>query len=590
MSDIPKDAVEITAKRTRNAKHYKLADGRLLCRASAHSLHYLDAARNWVDIDTTVSEKLSVERAEYIAHVSPDQVAFTYQSRAGGYVRILLASIEGRPLKKHPLKIKPEREGNKVTWRDILPDLDIELRFFASGAEFFKILKGPRAPRSFAWEYRWKGKIPNINIQRKTRGHDKDGRVKRPVEIVNDVEEFADVDTAEQVVRVSEAYTGRAMVVNEKRVRSLQKSVKYPVVIDASISESITTGADDVEEDIVNTSIATGGSNIKIGYGALTTTYSTAVNQYAGGFRFQSLGIPTGSTVSSATLTLASTGTGPNTSGSWSFNVAADNVDNAAAWSAGNRPTQISKVGQVTLNVATSEGSPVSPHTANVTTAMQAILDRAGWSQNNNVRFGVEPGSGLSESQWLSIEALENAGTSEATLDVVYTVPVQTRQMVWNVQALATAARELVWNVNKIVSLDRELVWNVYVNMDAPVELGLSWDLRQLAGADLDVLWNVISTRDLVEGFAHIHGSKKPVLRSEDKRVDLRDQNLRIRLGKLEARVDAVEVMSLAAAKARPGRLYAVGEEERPKMPGKPAKSQDVALVYILSLAAEDGD
>jgi len=128
------------------------------------------------------------------------------------------------------------------------------------------------------------------------------------------------------------------------------------------------------------------------------------------------------------------------------------------------------------------------------------------------------------------------------------------------------------------------LIWNVYVSMNAPVDLGLQWDVRKAVGQDLSLLWNVASIGAPAQGAAHIHGPTKPVLGAKDKRIDLKGQDLRIQLGEITARVDAVEVLSLAAAKARPGKLYAVGEEQREKRPGKPAKSQDVALVYILSL------
>lgn len=144
-----------------------------------------------------------------------------------------------------------------------------------------------------------------------------------------------------------------------------------------SISVNISTGADDGNEYVT--------SSITYFY-----TYSATFAKvdfagffgtgHFGAFRFQSITVPQGATISSANLTfIKKTGSGFPV-----INIYGNNVNNSPAWGVANR------VKNITKTVATTVLDVVSATSVNnVTTIVQAIINRAGWVSGNAMAFGL---------------------------------------------------------------------------------------------------------------------------------------------------------------------------------------------------------
>lgn len=103
------------------------------------------------------------------------------------------------------------------------------------------------------------------------------------------------------------------------------------------------------------------------------------------GFRFQGVAVPQGATISSATLTLDTDDASSVTNVGRIFG---QDVDSAAAWA---NTTLLPKNMTRTTAFAALTGVPTTNGTAypiDVTSIVQEIVDRAGWSSGNNMAFG----------------------------------------------------------------------------------------------------------------------------------------------------------------------------------------------------------
>lgn len=166
----------------------------------------------------------------------------------------------------------------------------------------------------------------------------------------------------------------------------------------ATIQELIAASADDGYDD---------------NYGSWNST-NTRVFQggpYATGVRFQTVAIPQGASISSATLTFDRT---VSPAGSTWGSLFGDDVDDAAAWGPGSYPGNLTRT---SASVAVS-GSDPAAH--DVQSIVQEIVDRGGWSSGNNMRFaGNFVGNG-----YVTWRSYDSASSPEPTLDVTYVANV----------------------------------------------------------------------------------------------------------------------------------------------------------------------
>lgn len=281
-------------------------------------------------------------------------IGVTYQS-SRGQVTIKLLDHTGTPT----------ITGNTITW-DIAPDTKIQLVAKLQGVEFFKLINSPQGLHTFNWEITGNTEM----FLGMTEGKDAE---KRNLEVVSERTE------TNGKVLYSETITGRVSkrFDPKTRIKKYTNEITYPLKVDVAVNEVITVNNDDGQESLTYT-------NWNARTGANVTWYTgnfggTAI--YNGGVRFQTVAIPQGSTINSATLTInlvVEIGTPTAT-------IYGDDVDSAAAWSNTSRPSQITQ----TTASASFAPSGTGDKTIDVASIVQEIVNRAGWVSGNDMRFGV---------------------------------------------------------------------------------------------------------------------------------------------------------------------------------------------------------
>ena len=408
---IPTDTLgEDVSARTTFSKTYRLADGkrRLLCKPSA--VHYRDAAGAFQDVDLEgMGANLRLDTAPYTLQVTRNRIGMTYTSRATGEVLTCeLEAIGGVPVGQLPLVISPQRVGQDVRW-DALPGLTIALRCQPSGVSWIKRLADATVPRSFTWlvtrptglrgvllmsGLRGRENLPRADVPGRRRGW--------PLDLTKTEQVLSD-DGTTVTFRVTETWTGRVKVRG-----ALVDDPIFPVEFDPTFQEVIATNNDDGHDY--------GSGDYWIDGADTWSAGKYNADTFWGGVRFSSVGDgsgpASGATIDSATLTfdvVTETGTPL-------LDIYADNVDNAAAWSATSGPKNI------TETTAKADFDPVGTGSkvVTVTAIVQEIVNRAGWAQGQAMRFAIE-NTQPSGVNYIFVDAINDAAGAETLLDITYT-------------------------------------------------------------------------------------------------------------------------------------------------------------------------
>lgn len=155
---------------------------------------------------------------------------------------------------------------------------------------------------------------------------------------------------------------------------------------------------------------------------ALTTTTMWAGWYYGVqdiGLRWQSINIAQGATITSAKLSLYQT----EDNGTLVANIRGIDEDNTVTWVSSSRPSQRTKTSAtITANEANWNNWGVGNWIdIDITSVIQEIINRGGWSENNALAVVIEEASGGSEANNIRARAYEYSGnTSGAKLDIVY--------------------------------------------------------------------------------------------------------------------------------------------------------------------------
>lgn len=371
---------EIVEKRKLHSKTYDLGGGKRRLEVGRRPLHYDDGSGVLVDIDLAPRRDrghLLVDRAPFSLRIQEDVPRYLYTSRTGRYVEVTLMAQAVKPV-----------SGDTV-W-GIGANASYTLRPTPRGCLALLHLLDATAPR--VWEWRIVG---DRSLLAPITGTDARGqRLELLTTWIGDV------------LRVE--WTGRATSQVWLRRRGKEpiwtENVAYPVAIDPTVNENIVAGGDDVF------SVWNGGSFVLFqdAFSQIYCQIFSSIAYYAG-VRFQTIAIPSGSIVNSATLTLRGTAlVSPN------INLYGNDVDDAAVWvNPGNRVKNITKTTAVT-NISSWNDS--ADNAIDVTSIVAEILGRTGWVSNNNVAFGFFPISGE-----IDFAALEHATLTEARLSIDYT-------------------------------------------------------------------------------------------------------------------------------------------------------------------------
>ena len=174
-----------------------------------------------------------------------------------------------------------------------------------------------------------------------------------------------------------------------------------------TINKQISLGTDDCEE-------------------AGATLYLTSTTMYMGhpdsvyncGFRWQSINIAQGTTITSAKFSLYMI----VDAGTLSTNISAIDEDNTATWSSGSRPSDRTKTtATITANEANWNNWGTSGWIdIDITSIVQEVIERDGWSANNALAIVVEDTAGAG-SNYINVRAYEYSTALCAKLDIVYT-------------------------------------------------------------------------------------------------------------------------------------------------------------------------
>ena len=175
-----------------------------------------------------------------------------------------------------------------------------------------------------------------------------------------------------------------------------------------TINKQISLGTDDAWESN-NSNLTITGVAGYVGYSGFQCDLC---------LRWQSIDIAQGTTINSAKLSVYQTAD----TGTLSANIRGIDEDNTVTWASDDRPSQRTKT---TATITANEASWNNWGVGNwididITSVIQEIVDRAGWSANNALAVVIEDSSGTGNN-YLCVQMYEYAGNLHgAKLDIVY--------------------------------------------------------------------------------------------------------------------------------------------------------------------------
>ncbi len=378
---LKQDLNELMDKRTLNSKTYHKGGNKYTFVKSLGSIHY-KKDNKLEEIDLTLQEAedyFYVNKTLYDLKIFKNFIGYQYESKEGGRVDVKLKEIDGVNISDLNLNIKLEKvEGlpNRVIYRDVLPGLDLFLNLRSGRVQFFKVIKNDSSPVKLAWDV-YEDKETKAHFNRKTIGQDGD---KKEIELTNKITEISTEETYKHLV-FTEEFKGRIAIKDpETRIKSWSNDFTYPVIIDADVEEDIVNTVDDGHDDIYYNNWVSTPSTILGGFSAGFPGYG----YWNPAFRFQGIAIPQEATIDDANLKLDL----KSVAGTQQFKIYGDDVDDAAAFSNGNLPRNITKT------TADATWSPATTGTISIgiTGIVQEIVNRtagAGWVSGNDMRFAM---------------------------------------------------------------------------------------------------------------------------------------------------------------------------------------------------------
>lgn len=143
-------------------------------------------------------------------------------------------------------------------------------------------------------------------------------------------------------------------------------------------------------------------------------------NTYQGGLGFDPVDVAQGATVSAATLSLVI----KSERAGYNVRFACEDVDDAAAFSSSHRPSQCT---ETTANTVITTGMTTGgTRTVDITSAIQEIINRAGWVSGGRINVvGINAAGAAGTDDYFDAEPENFTGApanTEATLTIEYTV------------------------------------------------------------------------------------------------------------------------------------------------------------------------
>lgn len=367
--ECPEDGLfELVHKRTRTGKSFLLKSGLRRQIVTIGHQHYWDG-ESWHDVDNSVVESefgFECNKTSYFWRAHQTGIGCNYKSRLGGFSRMKLLSVGG----KTPQQSIGSAKDNCLNYPAIAMDTAFHWQLLASKVSGWVTLHSEHAPREWAWEFIHSG---GVGIARTKRGIDSEGR---PLEIECDIE-TEELKPGLYRTILKKRWTGRVGSRN-KTTRKMEWSDKatYPVAIDPDISEQIVAEADNgYQMDGSGSGSAWYTSDIKFGHAA-----EALINC---GWRFQTVAVAQADTIDLANFKIYQTVAGtPDASGK----MYGYDTDDAAAFSDSKLPDTLAKT---SASTTIPQGASYTQQTFAVTAIVQEIVNRGGWSSNNDLSVFV---------------------------------------------------------------------------------------------------------------------------------------------------------------------------------------------------------
>jgi hypothetical protein len=384
---------ELPDRRTVTSKLYDLGEGQFRRIISRVPLHY-ERNGELLDIDLAPEDDGNdrvLRNCPYSLKIAKNEPAYAYNALGGKRVSVELVTDASGCL----------YEDGLYKWAEVGADTDYVIQALPYGVSTLLILQGPSAPRTWTWNVQG-----DLDMIRPLVGRDSAGR------LLELIETRTPGQGNQATIQIE--WTGRTITRAALRAAGsavFSEDVTWPAVIDPVVNENIGANADDVFS-----LWGAGGANFLDFQTANTLIYAGRYNteRFYGGLRFQTVGVPAGATINSATLTMRITGV----TGTPNLNFIGNDVDDAAAWAnPGNRVKNITQTAAVVNDATWSSGSD---NTATVTSIVAEIVARAGWASGNDMAFGIFDAA-ASGVNFLNFAALDHATLTEARLSIDYT-------------------------------------------------------------------------------------------------------------------------------------------------------------------------
>lgn len=193
---------------------------------------------------------------------------------------------------------------------------------------------------------------------------------------------------------------------------SLKKEIKYPVKIDTDVNEQVGTGTDDAGHSLSN-SCGGWATNESLCPGECC---SNAIGDF--GARFQTVAVPQGATISSAILSIYRSGAGI-CGNVLKLKIKGEDIDDAATFS-----TEANYNGRTRTTAAidwdNTFSSTVWYNSPEIKTIIQEIVNRGGWSSNNDLVIFVA-NDGTVAGNFSQFSSYDDNPTYAPKLSITYT-------------------------------------------------------------------------------------------------------------------------------------------------------------------------
>lgn len=388
---------ELEHKRTRFSKTFDLGNGQHRLEVGQLPRHF-ERDGKLHDIDLTPEGDAGrrhyvLRNCPYSLRIDKDAPAYAYNSLSGKRVSVELVTTARGCL----------AEDGLYKWSEVGPDTDYVIQPLPQGCATLLFLHSAKAPRRWSWRVQG-----DISLIHPLVGKDSTGRRLELIE--RRIPESGEIEIE---------WTGRTVSASDLRRNgraSWSEEVTWPVFIDPTVNENIAANGDDARSFWMNGtafSTFTAGDNLN--------TAGRFVSQFPYvGLRFQTIAVPAGATINSATLTVRTT----VVVGSPNINIYGNDVDDAAVWA--DPDNRIKNIAKTTAVTNRSSWTANADNAITVTAIVAEIIARAGWASNNDIAFGLFNAATAAATHAVQIVALEHATLTEARLSINYTAAAAT--------------------------------------------------------------------------------------------------------------------------------------------------------------------